>query len=110
MSRHSSHYRSVLVVNLALNDSLSEGAVIFRGWNLGLPFRRRTETCARHSQRRKDFLLRKEIERQTSLLRQHLTEQDESNVAVFGTCAGRRDKPSCERGTNQLVSRLRELE
>src|SRR5271166_1890590 len=109
MSCGAAHHISILVVNLALNDSLSEGAVVFRRRNFALPFRRRVETCARHSQRRKNLLAGEKAERQITLSRQHLAEQDKSDVAVFGTCARRRDKPSGKRRADQFLTRLREL-
>src|SRR5208283_1844181 len=100
MSCDSAHHVSVLVIHLALNNSLAEGPVIFRRWNRGLPFRRRIETCVRHAQQRKDLLPCKKIQRQISLAGQYFAEQNESDVAVLSASTGRCDQSCRERCVN----------
>src|SRR6266567_5518878 len=91
MSGDTAQHAGILVLHLALDDSLTERLVIGRRRNPRFPCCWRIEPCLRHSERPEYFALAEEIDRLSRNSLQRQTEQDESNIAVFN--AGSRRIP-----------------
>ena len=84
MSGHAAKNRRVLVLYFALNDSLAKGSVICRRRNFGFPTGRRIERGLQHSKWPEELALAKTVKRFLRDFLEGQTQQDETNVAIFG--------------------------
>jgi len=110
VSGDASHHEGVLVIHFTLNDAPAKGAIVLRGRNLGLPFRRWIESRLCHAKWDEDLLPRELVECKASLATQHFSQQEEADVTVFGVRAGLGDQPRGKRGPNQFLARAGNLE
>ena len=81
--RDPAHYKCILVIDLALDNSLAKCPVILGGRDLRALRLSRMEAGARHAEGREDFLRRELVERNPGDALQQFAEQDESDVAVL---------------------------
>ena len=73
----------IFVLHFALDDALTEAAIIRRRRNLRADFLRRIESGVGHSERSKDFALAEAVERFIGESLEGDGKEDESNVAVL---------------------------
>src|SRR5208337_1274711 len=82
MAAHAAHYVGIIVIDFALNYSAAECAIVrCRRYHQSC-LRRGGEACAPHAERSKHFLTNESVERFACQSLQHLTQQNEPNVAV----------------------------
>src|SRR5579884_569809 len=88
VSGDSTHYAGILVMNLALNQTMTEFPIVARWRNLAAKALGGTKACRFHTQGRKNLAGTKNIQPLSCCPLQNLAQQDESNVAVLGMGAG----------------------
>ncbi len=103
MAGDSAHDGGIFIVDLALNQAMAEGAVIFCGRDCGLQVGWRVEAGVRKIEFGEDFTLAELVQRLAGKLFQRLAQQDEANVTVFGARAGLGGKRDAERMVEQFV-------
>lgn len=113
VSRHATEDEGVFVLNYALNDSLAEGAVgislslIGGRRNFCTHVRRGVERGVGHCQWPEDFALAETIERFSVDAFERRAQDDESDVAIFGSGAGIVGEGSDEGGAQEFVAQVR---
>jgi len=103
MSSDPAHDKSVFVVDLALNEAMAEGAVIFRGRDCWFFVGWRVKAGVRKVEFGEDLTLAELVQRLAGEPFQCLTQQNEADVTVFGARAGIGRKGYLESLTQQLV-------
>ena len=88
MSSNSAHDGSVFVIDLALNQAMAEGAVIFRGRDYEFLAGRRVKAGMAEIEFGEDLTPAELVQRLAGKLLQRFTQKDKADIAVFGAGAG----------------------
>src|ERR1051326_971577 len=109
MTGDSAHDGSIFVIDLTLNQTMAEGAVVFSRWDCEFLVGLRVETGMRKAEFGKDLTLAELVQRLAGKLFHRLPQQDEADVTVFGTRAGIGGKGDAKGLREQLVLIMRGL-
>src|SRR5271165_5801985 len=104
VSGNAAHDVCVLIVDLALDDAMAKGTVVFGGGDGVDPTGQWGEAGVGHAARFEDFALRKASQRFAGEALQDFAQEDEANVAVAGSRSRRCDQGSGACGTDQIVT------
>ena len=106
MSGNAAEDAGVLVLHLALNDAVAEGAIV-GGWrDRVLQGARRIESRVSHAERTEDFALAERVEGFVREAFEDDAENNEADVAIFGARAGSGDERSGERSLQKVFTSL----
>jgi len=100
------HHAGIFVLHFSLNDAVAERLIVGCGGDGSSPPRWRIERRVRHGQWPEDFVLTEAVERLVGDALERDSQDDETDVAVFGSGAGVGGEWSREGGGEKLVSRV----
>src|SRR5262249_1748807 len=103
MTGDAAHDPGVLVIDLALDDSVAEVSVVLRGRDPMFVAGRWVETHARQVELQKNLPAAEFIERLTGQDGEDFSQSDEANVAIFGAGSRIGDERDVEGLADQLV-------
>ena len=113
MPGYPAHNGSVLIVDLTLNQSMAENAVIFCGRDGRFQVCRRVEAGLRKIECGEDLTPAKLVQSLAGKLFQRLTQQDEADITVFRTrarCGGEWDAESLLEQIVLIMGGLKQLD
>src|SRR5579864_1690908 len=103
MAGNATHDRSVFIVDFALDQTMTERSVIFRGRDCCFLVGWRVKAGVRKVEFGKDLTPAELVQRLAGKLFQRFAQQNEADVTVFGSGTGRGHKRDLESLTQQLV-------
>src|SRR5215813_8180014 len=103
MAGYAAHDEGVFIVDLSLDQTMAKRAVVFGGWNQKLPIQWRVKGQAWQVEPGKDLTPAEVIEGFVRDALQGFPQQDEANIAVFGTGSGVGGEWNCQGLLQKLI-------